>query len=122
MHQLLFNLMSNSLKFNTPGRNPVISLVYKVTSEWNEQLGRNSLWHNFLLSDNGIGFNQAYADKIFLLFQRLHGKEQYAGSGIGLSVCKKIVENMEGRIYVSSIEGEGTTFTIQLPKAEIKKL
>lgn len=117
IHQLFYNLLSNSLKFTVPGRKPVISLVYRVTSEINEQTGKTSFWHHFLFSDNGIGFNQAYADKVFLLFQRLHGKEEYPGSGIGLSVCKKIVENLDGRISVNSKEGEGTTFTIRFPKS-----
>ncbi len=115
MHQLFFNLLSNALKFASPERKPVITLVYRQTSGINENTNQTVFWHTFVLTDNGIGFNEIYSEKVFLLFQRLHGKDEYAGSGIGLSVCKKIVENMEGKISVKSKVGEGTSFTIQIP-------
>lgn len=114
-HQLFYNLLSNSLKFSSPERKPVITLVYQLISGVNESTFQPVFWHTFILTDNGIGFNEIYSDKIFQLFQRLHGKDEYAGSGIGLSVCKKIVEQMEGKISVKSKLGEGTAFTIQIP-------
>jgi light-regulated signal transduction histidine kinase (bacteriophytochrome) len=70
-------------------------------------------------SDNGIGFNQAYADKVFSIFQRLHSADKYSGTGIGLALCKKIVENHGGYIFADSQVGEGTTFHIYLPIQEI---
>lgn len=115
MHQLFFNLLSNSLKFSSPDRTPVITLVYSLTSGIHENTNQPVFWHTFILTDNGIGFNEIYSEKVFLLFQRLHGKDEYAGSGIGLSVCKKIVEHMEGKISVKSQVGKGTAFTIQIP-------
>ncbi len=68
------------------------------------------------VEDNGIGFEQQYAEKIFQLFQRLEGKSEYPGTGIGLSICRKIVSNHKGQIFAESRPGEGTTFSIILPK------
>lgn len=115
MHQLIFNLVNNALKFSSPGRQPRISLLYRQDSSIHENTNQLIFWHTFVVSDNGIGFNEVYSEKIFQLFQRLHGKDEYAGSGIGLSVCKKIVEQMDGKISVKSKIDEGTIFTIQIP-------
>ncbi|RYZ79493.1 MAG: hypothetical protein EOP06_27085, partial [Proteobacteria bacterium] len=67
------------------------------------------------VSDNGIGFDAQYANKIFEVFQRLHTKEEYSGTGIGLAIVKKIVENHKGYLSASSVEGEGATFTVYIP-------
>jgi signal transduction histidine kinase len=67
------------------------------------------------VTDNGIGFNQEYAEKIFKMFERLHGRSEYAGSGIGLAICRTIVERHGGTITATSVAGEGATFTVVLP-------
>ena len=107
MHQLFSNLISNSLKYNTG--QPVITIQSRLLTENDTKLVE------ITLSDNGIGFDEQYADQIFKLFQRLHGKSEFNGTGIGLSICKKIVEHHKGTITAQSVAGQGATFTIQLP-------
>lgn len=106
LHQLFRNLLSNSLKFTKPGIAPII----KVSSKSD---GNNKVHITF--EDNGIGFKQEFADYVFKLFKRLHSKSAYDGTGIGLSLCKKIVENHGGEIYAVSTPDEGTTMHIVLP-------
>ena len=72
-------------------------------------------WEVITISDNGIGFSEEYLEKIFVPFQRLHGRSQYKGTGIGLSVCRRIVERHGGEITASSRVGEGASFTLKLP-------
>jgi light-regulated signal transduction histidine kinase (bacteriophytochrome) len=74
-----------------------------------------ALYHVIRIKDQGIGFDQQYADRIFVIFQRLHGKDKYEGTGIGLAVCKKITEKLHGAIYAESEPGQGATFTLLLP-------
>ena len=76
---------------------------------------RDLSYHVFVFKDNGIGFDQAYQAQIFGLFNRLHNRKDYSGTGIGLALCKKIVENHNGVITASSSRGQGATFTIYLP-------
>ena len=71
--------------------------------------------YKIIISDNGIGFEQEYADYIFKLFQRLHSRKEYSGTGIGLAICKKIVENHHGTITATGEPGKGATFTILMP-------
>jgi len=106
MHQLFSNLISNSLKYNEG--QPVITLSSK-------KLDSTPAMVEISLSDNGIGFDPQYSDQIFELFKRLHSKSEYKGTGIGLSICKKIVEQHHGTIEASSNQGTGALFTIQLP-------
>lgn len=72
-------------------------------------------YHHIRVTDNGIGFNQEKADQIFNIFQRLHGKKEYEGTGIGLAMCRKIAQNHNGAIYATSSEGEGAEFNVLLP-------
>ena len=114
--QLFSNLISNSLKFTNT--NPVIRISSRKLSV-DEITGHGLMSSNpyieLSFTDNGIGFDQHYEKKIFTMFQRLNRKEQYAGTGIGLAVCKKIVENHHGSISAQSQLGKGTTFLVILP-------
>lgn len=112
MRQLLYNLVSNSLKFSSPDRTPHI----KITSEIIEGNALSEKICHIKVEDNGIGFDQKYSEKIFELFQSLHPREKYDGTGIGLSIVKKIVENHKGRITATSKNGQGARFDIYIPE------
>ena len=107
--QVFQNIISNSLKFHREKISPVINITSKITDE------DNNSFYEIIISDNGIGFDNAYADKIFVLFQRLHGRSEYEGTGIGLAICKKIIEQHDGIISATGKEGEGSSFLIKLP-------
>jgi hypothetical protein len=117
--QLLQNLISNSLKFSTNDRQSKIFIDGKkgLGSEFDyDRLEPNCNYCHIQVSDNGIGFEQQYADRIFELFQRLHGKEKYQGTGIGLAIVKKIVENHNGFITAKGQLDKGATFDIYIPE------
>jgi signal transduction histidine kinase len=118
IRQLFQNLLSNAIKFTKEGVPPLVEIkseILKGEALDNERLEQNKDYCRITLKDNGIGFDQQYADKIFELFQRLHTRNEYQGTGIGLAVCKKIVDKHNGEIIVSSKQNEGTTFAIILP-------
>ena len=126
LQQLFHNLMGNALKYSKPSIPPVIVIrshtIKGVDAPKNlpaEQLNKH--FHLIEVRDNGIGFEQHYAEQIFEMFQRLHGKAEYAGTGVGLSIAKKVVENHQGYIWAESEPGQGSTFKILLP-AEDKKV
>ncbi len=106
MRQLLQNLLGNALKYRHKDRIPTIRLSGARV---------NSQYHAITVADNGIGFNDQHAEKIFKMFERLHGRTEYAGSGIGLAICRKIVERHGGMIGATGIAGEGATFTVTPP-------
>jgi PAS domain S-box-containing protein len=116
--QLFQNLLSNSLKFVKPGVQPVITISHSLVDAHamvHYQLAEATRYHKIEFSDNGIGFEMEFAGKIFAIFQRLHGRSEYEGSGIGLAICKKIIEHHGGIIYASGVPDIGATFTIVLP-------
>lgn len=113
MNQLFLNLLSNAMKFRRPDTKPVIHVNYEKITENAD--GVELEYHKLGVKDNGIGFDQEYRDKIFLPFQRLHAREEYEGTGIGLAVCRRIVERHGGRLEAFSAPDEGTEFVIILP-------
>ena len=117
--QLLNNLIGNSLKYRRPHIVPhIIIKGNRIKGQTINDLGANPdlFYCHISISDNGIGFSMEYKDRIFEIFQRLHNKEQYSGTGIGLAIVKKIVENHRGMITVSGTENEGAVFNIYIPE------
>jgi PAS domain S-box-containing protein len=104
MLQLMQNLVANAIKFKRAAPPKIYISANRGKTEW-----------TFAVRDNGIGIEPEYLDRIFVLFQRLHGRDQHPGTGIGLAVCKKIVERHNGRIWVESTPGEGSVFYFSLP-------
>ena len=117
--QVFQNLVSNSLKFSNQKINPQITITSEKAS--NELISKypaleiKQKYHHIKVSDNGIGFEKEHADRIFSIFQRLHGKKEYEGTGIGLSITRKIIEKNGGIIFAESSPGNGATFNIILP-------
>ena len=110
IRQLFFNLIANALKFSSPGKPPVIQIHYTRIAAAEGNL------HRITLADNGIGFDQEHSEKIFQVFQRLHTQEKYAGTGIGLAICRKIMANHLGTIVATGREGEGAAFVLEFPE------
>ena len=109
--QIFHNLIGNGLKYSDANRPPVITISSQETAvDW-----------KFVVQDNGIGIEAEYFDRIFIIFQRLHHKEQYSGTGIGLAITKKIIENLGGQIWVESEEGVGSAFHFTIPIKQTKK-
>lgn len=106
IRQVFQNLISNALKYQQTGTSPLISISCQDSGAY---------W-KFAVKDNGIGIDPEYFDKIFIIFQRLHNKDEYSGTGMGLAVTKKIIENLGGRIWVESEEGKGSTFYFTILK------
>jgi PAS domain S-box-containing protein len=118
MRQLFQNLISNALKFQHPGREPMIGVAGKIFDSVDPESPSavdGEKVCKIIVQDNGIGFDEKYADRIFAVFQRLHAKHEYAGTGIGLAVCRKIVDRHGGSIVAKSAEGHGATFVVTLP-------
>jgi PAS domain S-box-containing protein len=121
MKQLFNNIINNAIKFRKPGEVPVIDITSSRLSLESRQrfnLDRAKNYCSIRFTDNGIGFESEYATRIFQIFQRLHGKSEYPGSGIGLAICKKIVDRHHGSMFAENIEGRGACFTVILPCKE----
>lgn len=122
IQQMFINFLGNSIKYSKPGVAPEIKIGYEKVST--DKIGKVELpiktdFHKFTFSDNGIGFSQEYSQRIFELFSRLHNKDEIAGTGIGLAICKKIVENHKGYILAYGNLGKGAVFEVYLPVIEI---
>jgi two-component system, chemotaxis family, CheB/CheR fusion protein len=116
--QLFHNLISNSLKFSRPGADPVINIYVSPvsTKDYKElKLVPAKKYLHLIYTDNGIGFDPVYKDRIFEVFQRLHSADDYKGTGIGLAICKRIVENHKGVITATGKPGKGAQFDIYIP-------
>lgn len=118
MQQLLQNLIGNALKYHKADVKPVVDVSAEISVNGKEGLSRikpdDRVWR-LTVKDNGIGFDQKYADRIFAPFQRLHGRGKFEGTGMGLAVCRKIVDRHSGAITAVSSPGEGSTFVVTLP-------
>ncbi|EKV31458.1 hypothetical protein C882_3831 [Caenispirillum salinarum AK4] len=111
--RLVQNLVGNALKYRAPDREPVISVGWRLQEDEDAAGGMVIL----SVADNGIGIDPADFDRLFQIFQRLHARDEYEGTGIGLAVCRRIVERHGGRLWVDSAPGEGSTFHAALPRA-----
>lgn len=120
MNQLFLNLLGNALKFSRTGVPPLIHISCRMLTAVEVQthpaLNSSLSYFEIVFSDNGIGIDEEFMEQIFLIFQRLNAKDSFEGTGIGLALCKKIVSNHKGEIYVHSKEGVGTEFHVLLPK------
>lgn len=125
MRQLLQNLISNGLKFHRAGESPIVRVYTRALNGQNGCLASahttDEMCH-LIVEDNGIGFDEKYTDRIFTIFQRLHGRGEYEGTGIGLAVCRKIAERHHGAITAQSQPGQGATFIVTLPVTQQKEM
>lgn len=115
MYQLFQNLLANALKFHRRDVAPTVTVSAEILEATAETTSSGEQQCKILVADNGIGFDEKYLDRIFTVFQRLHGKGEYEGTGIGLAVVRKIVERHGGSVTARSKQGEGTTFIVTLP-------
>jgi signal transduction histidine kinase len=116
MGQLFQNLLSNALKFRRPGILPQINIFCDLDGKY----GKTKSGCCIVVEDNGIGFDMKFVEEIFVVFKRLHSYHEFQGSGVGLSICKKIVERHNGMIRAESQPGEGSRFIIELPVARLQ--
>ena len=112
LQRLLLNLVGNALKYRDPDRAPVVRVHGELFEGAENRPGH---WCRIVVTDNGIGFDQKYAERIFGVFERLHGKTKYGGTGIGLAICRRIAEQHGGYVTAAGTPDEGAVFTIELP-------
>ncbi len=120
MQQLFHNLIQNALKYSKKGIAPRITIISEVVTGRDSTFAlpeenHHHLYNLIKMQDNGIGFNQEHAERIFKMFQRLHSKKDFEGSGVGLTIVRKVIENHKGYIKAESKLGEGATFKILIP-------
>jgi GAF domain-containing protein len=121
IRQLMQNLISNALKFHQPELPPIVKIHSEIVTDENlaKELNlRYSSFHRIFVDDSGIGFDEKYLDRIFTIFQRLHGRTRFEGTGIGLAICRKIVERHNGLITAKSSPGQGASFIITMPMSQ----
>lgn len=123
LQQLLLNLVSNALKYSKPDVPPHIHITGRVVHGADSATGlpaedEDQAYYLVEVQDNGIGFEQEYAEKIFKMFQRLHAKNEYGGTGVGLSIARKVADNHHGHLWATGQPGEGATFHLLLPVVE----
>jgi light-regulated signal transduction histidine kinase (bacteriophytochrome) len=116
LRQLFYNLVNNALKFNM--ELPVVTISAKMIPDNQDHLALSGNYDIISIADNGIGIDSQYSNRIFNMFQRLHERDQYGGNGIGLALCRRIIENHNGIINFTSTPGKGTVFWIYLPKKQ----
>lgn len=125
MHQLFYNLLSNAFKFRKKNVAPVIEIrSEKISTDEVARLlphANGSVYHRISVSDNGIGFESGQSQEIFKVFKRLHSYQEFEGTGVGLSICKKIVEKHGGIITAESEADKGSTFIIVVPETQVKQ-
>jgi len=125
MRQLFHNLISNAIKFRKKTVEPVIHIEAKKLNSTDNSFPVKTMngnnYYKISISDNGIGFDPKYADEIFMVFKRLHSYHEFEGSGVGLSICKKIIEKHNGFITAQSKPGNGSTFIFGLPEKQSGK-
>jgi PAS domain S-box-containing protein len=126
MRQLFQNLLGNALKFNSPGRAPIVTIHGELIGAEEGPAGGSREAQaqrlcQITFEDNGIGFDEKYVDRIFAMFQRLHGRSKYEGTGMGLAICRRIAEHHGGNITARSVPGTGSTFTVTIPTTRIKE-
>ncbi|HEU4883133.1 MAG TPA: ATP-binding protein, partial [Longimicrobium sp.] len=116
MRQLLLNLIGNAVKFHPPGVAPLVHVEGRVldADEAPPTEGAQA-WAELAVRDNGIGFEAKHAERIFTPFQRLHGRGEYEGTGMGLAICRRIAERHGGTLTAAGTPGAGATFTVRLP-------
>ncbi len=121
LSQLFQNLLGNAIKFCQPNTIPSIRVtsqtvaLNEIPPQLIRKLNGTGPFAKITISDKGIGFDNQYAERIFQVFQRLHGRNNYTGSGIGLSICRRVAENHGGTITATSQPGQGATFCVYLP-------
>jgi light-regulated signal transduction histidine kinase (bacteriophytochrome) len=122
IRQLFQNLISNSLKFARVDSTPEIHIRSEQVSSLGDNISAGDIYYKIYFQDNGIGFDPKYAEDIFVVFKRLHSYHEFEGTGIGLSICKKIVDKHNGYISAESKPNEGSTFIITLPEKTISRM
>jgi light-regulated signal transduction histidine kinase (bacteriophytochrome) len=116
MRQLMQNLIGNALKFKKPDVSPVVTVSAEMVSDHSLDLPLGEKALRITIADNGIGFDNQFREQIFTIFQRLHSRNEYEGTGIGLATVRKIVERHKGSIFADGTPGEGAKFLITIPQ------
>jgi signal transduction histidine kinase len=123
MQQLFYNLIGNAIKFRKKDSSPIVNVQAEIMTP--DDVSRNTTngskvrHYRITVSDNGIGFDEKYAEEIFMVFKRLHSYHEYEGTGVGLSICKKIIDKHKGFIIANGIVDQGSTFTVGLPEHQV---